>query len=421
MDFARGGEDAELALLPLNYIQRGEGYPYIIHWSGLKPLSVSLMPRSDLLRFYEDFYYSRIPGGRWTRSRRALLHPATAFCSTLNTRALRTRLKRTTGQMLRRVARSRPVGRLLASDRIYRALAPDGSPAGQTTAGSLPNQLGAVRAAGLSLAEIGRRTAITGRLHRKLTKDHQVKAGLFAGMCYPFPDPTRLNLFPKMLGTYRCELHPHLACLCEASLPLICDVGCGDGYFAIGLARKHPNARVYAFDQDSTARRDFQILADANGLGGNLQIRASAGPRDLLALDFSQGGLLRIGERNLATGYLTPELMQHLQRAHLLLELWRLPHQETADAITERLSATHSVAWVPSRGNEQRLIAYRSAFVNPLDAAEQQIAFAEASRGERLWLLATPRYRARESRTSQPSTAVTPAPSLASHLTRPTD
>jgi hypothetical protein len=390
MDFARGGEDAGLAQLPLHYITRREGYPYIVHWSGLKPLSVALMPRSDLLRFYEAFYYSRLPRGGWTRTRRNLLHPFTAFGSTLNSRALRTRLKRTVGKSLRRVARSGPVRRLLASDRIYRAIIADAPESERSTELFLPHQAGPWRETALGLADLARRAELARRLYGQLSVEPSVKAGFFAGMRYPFANPARPNLFPKLLGTYGGEFHAHLSALSAAPLPVICDVGCGDGYLAVGLGGKHRDTKMYAFDHDPTARRDCQILAASNGVSGQLTFGTTCGLRELLALDFSHGGLLRLGAGTPADRWLTPELVTHLERAHLLLEFWDLPAQPLADEIKERLRVTHTVTTVASRSNNQRALEYRSTFANALDLVEQQVAFSESHRGALRWIIAKP-------------------------------
>ncbi len=391
MDFARGGEHAELAPLPLHYIERGEGYPYIVHWSGLKPLSLALMPRRDLLRFYESYYYSKLPRGGWTRVRRNLLHPIRAFGSTLNSRALRTRLKRTVGQSLRRVARSGPVRRLLACDRIYRGIAAGESAAERSTEVIPPHQAGPLRGTALGLAELGRRAALARRLLGQLSADPSVKAGLFAGMRYPFADPARLNLFPKLLGTYESELHSALAGICQSQLPLICDLDCGDGYFAIGLARKHRDAKVHAFDHDPTARRDCRILAEANGITGNLTLGDTLCPGSITQLDFSRGGIVRLGAKSMFRHLLTPGVLAHLKGAHILIELWRLPDPKIQDDLLLRLNRSHHVLTAAGLGNPQRTQHYRSTFAEAADSLSQQIAFSESRSGEVSWLIATPR------------------------------
>jgi lipopolysaccharide biosynthesis glycosyltransferase len=56
--------------LQLEKLQKREGYPYLFHWAGVKPYFKSGLRRADVLGFYEDYYYSRIPEAARKRVRR---------------------------------------------------------------------------------------------------------------------------------------------------------------------------------------------------------------------------------------------------------------------------------------------------------------------------------------------------------------
>ena len=49
----------------------------------------------------------------------------------------------------------------------------------------------------------------------------------------PCPHATEGALIPRLLGTYECELHPHLAALSAEGLDCVIDVGCAEGYYAV--------------------------------------------------------------------------------------------------------------------------------------------------------------------------------------------
>jgi len=58
-------ESPEVAGLPLEKILQGTHFPALIHWAGaLRIEDISKMTRPDVLNFFEDFYYSKVPGGR---------------------------------------------------------------------------------------------------------------------------------------------------------------------------------------------------------------------------------------------------------------------------------------------------------------------------------------------------------------------
>lgn len=48
-------------------IKRKEGIPAVLHWAGIRPVDFKKFLRLDLLTFFEDYYYARIPGGKTKR------------------------------------------------------------------------------------------------------------------------------------------------------------------------------------------------------------------------------------------------------------------------------------------------------------------------------------------------------------------
>ena len=101
-------------------------------------------------------------------------------------------------------------------------------------------------------------------------------------------------LIPRLMGTYESELHPHLLAFVEAGLDLVIDVGCAEGYYAVGLARLMPEVVVHAHDIDEAARRACTELAARNGVservivGGEFRpdgFEAFAGRRVLVMVD----------------------------------------------------------------------------------------------------------------------------------------
>ena len=49
-----------------------QGYPFLLHWAEAKSFHKTGFARGDLLGFYEDYYYARIPAGDWKRSYRLI-------------------------------------------------------------------------------------------------------------------------------------------------------------------------------------------------------------------------------------------------------------------------------------------------------------------------------------------------------------
>ena len=65
--------------------------------------------------------------------------------------------------------------------------------------------------------------------------DLTVKNGPMAGLKYPSFSSFGSSIFPKLVGTYENELAPIINKLNATQYKLIIDIGCAEGYYAIGL------------------------------------------------------------------------------------------------------------------------------------------------------------------------------------------
>ncbi len=98
-----------------------------------------------------------------------------------------------------------------------------------------------------------------------------IHGGLFRGMAY-VTDTTEGALMPRLLGTYESELHPHLSAFVAEGVDCIVDVGCAEGYYAVGLARLAPHATIYAHDTDMAAQVACKALAARNGVADRVVV-----------------------------------------------------------------------------------------------------------------------------------------------------
>ena len=81
-----------------------------------------------------------------------------------------------------------------------------------------------------------------------------VWGGPFKGMAYVAAS-TEGALMPRLLGVYESELHPHLQEILGRGVEQVIDLGCAEGYYAVGVARLAPNVTVHARDIDPKARQ----------------------------------------------------------------------------------------------------------------------------------------------------------------------
>jgi precorrin-6B methylase 2 len=169
----------------------------------------------------------------------------------------------------------------------------------------------------------------------------RIMGGLFAGMEF-VAEAAEGPLAPKLLGVYENELHPHLTAFMAAGIDTVIDVGCAEGYYAVGLARAMPGAKVYAYDIDENAQRVCAELAARNGVtdrvivGGEFSpdgFEAFAGQRVLVIVD-AEGAELDI---------LQPALSPALAGMSIIVETHDVYRPGALVTMIERFSPTHDI------------------------------------------------------------------------------
>lgn len=110
-------------------------------------------------------------------------------------------------------------------------------------------------------------------------------AGPFRGMVLPETSSWGDgDLAPKILGSYECELHPALERAFTRAPELVVNVGCAEGYYAVGAALRLPSATVHAFDLDEAALRVCAEAARPNGVVDRVRLERRCEPDRLVDL-----------------------------------------------------------------------------------------------------------------------------------------
>lgn len=195
---------------------------------------------------------------------------------------------------------------------------------------------------------------------------------------------------PKLLGCYEQPLLPYIESAIQVNYPLILNIGCAEGYYAVGMARRMPDTRVLAFDLNPVAQQVCADLAKKNGVEDRITIGALFQPQDFSKYDEEHALVLcdiEGGERAL----LDPELAPALRGMDLIVE----SHECLAPGITQllidRFLASHDIVVVQDNG--QRQLPNASAWFNNLAHLDQLLAVWEWRSGPTPWLVMTSKQR----------------------------
>jgi hypothetical protein len=168
-----------------------------------------------------------------------------------------------------------------------------------------------------------------------------IATGPFAGMRYPM-QASEGGRAPRLLGTYEASLHPVIETVIARAYAQVLDIGCAEGYYAVGLARRMPETVVHARDRESRARKLCAELARANGVEAQLRIGPEVTHADLACCSDAPTFILCDIEGGEAT-LLDPVLAPGLADADMLVEVHEGMRPGLLSALSDRFKPTHRI------------------------------------------------------------------------------
>jgi hypothetical protein len=151
------------------------------------------------------------------------------------------------------------------------------------------------------------------------------------------------DIGPKLLGCYEAELHLALQRLAGRGHRLALNVGCAEGYYAVGLAWLLPQIRVHAFDIDPNAQRVTGATAQANDVSDRVVAHGRCAPADIQALVGDGRAALLIDCEGGEAELLDPEAAPALARCDIIVECHDFLRPGVTEQLTRRFSATHEI------------------------------------------------------------------------------
>jgi hypothetical protein len=217
---------------------------------------------------------------------------------------------------------------------------------------------------------------------------NSVRLGEFAGM--RLLDRSVGSAFlPKLVGSYEAELHPCLRRAAAQSWDAVIDVGCAEGYYAVGLAmlfKERP--KVHAFDLTPTARQLCRELARLNGVDGKVSVHGACDSKRLVEIANGKRCFVISDCEGFESELFTSDTLEALQNSQLVIELHERESPGCTTAISQLFQATHSVELVPAIPRLPDDYADLMMFTDP---QARQLAVSEFRSQQQHWLVAIPK------------------------------
>lgn len=212
-----------------------------------------------------------------------------------------------------------------------------------------------------------------------------VQSGPFSGMAVAC-DHLWGSRLPKHLGSYESELHPWIERLPNAGYDSVVNIGCAEGYYAIGLARLLPGARVYAFDISVKAQAICRKAAAENGVSSRVTVAGECTLEILRTLlSGSRKPFLILDCEGAEMDLLQPDLAPQLQRADVLVECHDFARPDATSVLKSRFAATHRIEQVREGPRDPD----KYGFLRKRHGLERAIALCEFRPEIMTWLFLT--------------------------------
>lgn len=174
-----------------------------------------------------------------------------------------------------------------------------------------------------------------------------VQSGPFKGMI--LPEKTSWgsgDVVPKLLGCYEQELHGPINWAISRNPEFVVNIGCAEGYYAVGLAKRLPHAQVHAFDSDPKAQSACYEAATLNDVTGQMDILGKCSPDTITnkMRGIRDGhGLFVIDVEGEEIELINSHTAPYFHNCNLVIELHDFVNPKITATLTGLLSQTHVI------------------------------------------------------------------------------
>ena len=217
--------------------------------------------------------------------------------------------------------------------------------------------------------------------------DRIVKSGFFYGMKYCSFNSSGSSIFPKLLGSYEVELYSTFLKLQRHKYKYILDVGCAEGYYAVGLALRFPDAKIYGFDINKEALSRCKELAQFNNVEDRVLLSETCTSSTLESFAFSGRSLIICDCEGYEKELFTRANIYRLKATDLVIELHPFAVKDVRKYLAGLFSTTHDISFISSMDNNRKIFDF-NFLLNGLNQLEQLKSVEEGRPFTMEWLIA---------------------------------
>jgi hypothetical protein len=188
----------------------------------------------------------------------------------------------------------------------------------------------------------------------------------------------------KLLGCYEQPLQPFIEDALQTEYSTILNIGCAEGYYAVGMARQMPDTRILAYDLNPEAQKTCTALAEKNGVADRVTVGSLFSPSDFAAFAGART-LVMCDIEGAEQDLLDPGKAPALAGMDLIVESHDGLVPGITDVLMQRFEPTHRIEVVQDNGS--RPLTDTPVWFQQLAHLDQLLATWEWRSGPTPWLV----------------------------------
>jgi hypothetical protein len=203
-----------------------------------------------------------------------------------------------------------------------------------------------------------------------------VKHGVFKGMQYPKKTYNSIP-FPHLLGSYERELQNIIEKIIKNNYTEIINIGCAEGYYAVGLAMRMPNTKIFAFDISKSALRQCREMAILNGVDDRIITGYFFDKETWKTISFTGKGLILCDCEGCEREIFTQEILNMLLNHDLLIEIHDFIDINISSYIFNLFKNSHDIEIIESIDDIKKVKIYNYKEIGHYDLPIKKILLGE--------------------------------------------
>ena len=184
---------------------------------------------------------------------------------------------------------------------------------------------------------------------KKISPGKKILRGPFKGVQYASFNSAGSSLLAKILGSYEDELHETIYSVLHNNYSEIIDVGCAEGYYAVGFAGKSKAKKIYAFDTDKRAIELCMQNAAVNEVNSKIIPGDFCSDQTLADFKFTGHGFIFSDCEGYEKTLFNNKNSHNLGTCDMIIEMHHLVHPDIKEYLQNLFSKSHHIHIIPSR------------------------------------------------------------------------